>query len=280
VTWTAVGGEPSSGGPSATFTTHWPCIGGKAAEAHLGTSHYAKGVTVVLPTGCREGSGYINITADYTLRCPESDCKAEPTAFGCTARNPNASPNPSGPIDAVYNGCAWAWQVDITFHRAYGLCPENFTDICGIGDIDPNDRTEAYITSVIQALLSGGTTAANCGACTWLHETVHKNAFDEAIADGAQDLGNNSSLMAPLPIDCADPNTTSCQAAENSTQWDAIADEIDFIRICAEAAQASVEGEAEAASDECNAGVGCELCYYAGSQPGWDLPEECSACPW
>jgi hypothetical protein len=276
VTWTAVGGEPGSGGPNATFTTHWPCIGGKAAEAHLGASHYAKGVTVVLPANCEEGSASASITADWVLGCPAMNCEAgAPGAHGCTDIDPNFLDNPTGPVRPVYQGCAWVWQVDRVFHKAYGTCPNNFTDICGPGDIDPNDRTEAYVTSAIQALFAGGGTA-DCGACVWVHEGIHKDAYDVALAEGAQGF-----VTTPLPIDCADPNTTTAQGLLNSPQRGAIVDEIYRIGDLAEQAQQSVESEATATGKACKADAACELCYYAASQQGWDLPDDCySKCSW
>ncbi len=271
VTWTAPGGEPSGGGPSITFTTHWPCIGSKTVTAHLGASSYDKGVTVILPSGCREGSGSVNLTTSYDLVCPESWCQANPTGTGCTGPDPSVSPNPSGSIDAVYSGCAWEWQVNITFYRTYGICPGNVPSICSINDVPPSERTQEHITELILDLLDGGSPEAFCSDCTWEHEQVHRAAFDSTIAAGASGLESSGSVD-PVPVNCGDPATTSCQALEASAYYTAISNEIEAIYQAARNAQTNAEDNATAVGNQCNAEHAANLCYYAADQ-GWNIPE-------
>ncbi len=268
VTWSAPGGEPSSDGPSATFTTHWPCIGTKTVTATLGSLSRTASVNVGLPNPCTEGSERVRFSIQMGEVCPESEC-SNPNYFGCFT----GDLDPTGSYTLRYSGCAWVWDVDMVFHGTYGVCYGNFTNYCSIDNIPLNDRTKETVTLIIQDLLSAPEKpTANCESCTWMHEGTHYEAYAHVIYEAEANLADDDA-MNPIAINCANEATRHCLTAE-AAYGGALGTLITDVWTAAREASTAAEYQAYWAGINCNRDVARSLCSYAAGR-GWDI-EDCN----
>jgi hypothetical protein len=224
---------------------------------------------VIVPPDCNEGPESVSLEVDADVGCPW--CTSQKTLGGCWDANPG-EPFMSGGTWAQYYNCQWVWKVHVMSHVTYGVCLDNFTNICSIDDIDPNDRTEQYLTFVIDKLMHGPDPNANCWQCSQAHEQTHHDVYIESLGRGETALPDDP-LTDPIDVNCAD--AYHCFVVE-STHEAALQDKIGSIYDEAWLAAQDAEDDAGEAALLCNQNVASTLCDYAASH-GWSIPD-CNCC--
>jgi hypothetical protein len=223
---------------------------------------------VIVPYDCNEGPERVRFdVVDVGNGCP--NCPSV-LLGGCW----DEAEGPHIGTWAQYYNCQWVWDVHATGFVTYGVCFDNFTNVCRINDIDPNDVTEEHLRSVIHALMQPGepNANANCWACSQLHEQTHQDAYVDYLNEQASLLPDHPS-MNPIDVDCIwEPH---CRVTEGRHQGPLQA-RVYEIYLNARAAVRNAEDEAIEAATQCNWGVACDLCDYAASQ-GWSI-EDCNCC--
>jgi hypothetical protein len=270
VVWSAPDGDPNSD-VNDVFKTRWKCKGDDREVSASYCNTIVKYVDVTVPVDCNEGPERVRFDFDISLGCP--DCSG--TKGGCWG--PIGYQNRAW-VWARYHNCQRVWDVHAIGYTAYGVCFDNFNNVCDINDIDPNDRTEEIVGGIIGILVdpndNGYNPAANCWECSLAHERTHQDAY-EAYLDGAEDSLPDDPSMDPIDIDCEDDDTVHCRDVE-SAYADQLRDAIN--EIFAEAWNAAYDAEdaADDVAQACSENVACELCDYADGQ-GWSI-DACDCC--
>lgn len=265
VTWSG-GGNPASQNGGATFTTRWPCIGGKTVTATCGDSSKSKNVTVSLPSECSTGTQSASLQSQIVStepNCPSGTC-------GATQMTGLAAS-----IEAKYNNCKWAFQVTALGDVVSGACPSNY---CNIENGNEPCITENNYCGIVYRFMfmDGcvwlGDFIPSSTPCLEIHEAKHYEIFETQLANQEGILLAKAS-MNDMTIDCADPDTTTCQAAKAARQ-SAIEDDIgkaytDAWEIAAD------EGPPEKAAHPCFDGVAGAICDHAREE-GWEYCQFCA----
>jgi len=245
-----------------------PCPGSTRND---GSKDFQGTSTVSLPDGCSTGTKSVDLNAEKVggPPCPGNAC-------GATA------PPVCGDIilEAKYNNCAWEFQVSADSTVQSGTCPENYTEISW--PIDTSVVTEDNYCGIVNLYWNGNgcgsvdETRYSTSACVQIHEDCHFNIFNDYLDPTSEDwlLAQNS--MDDMAIDCADPTTTSCQAAKAARQGAIEADvEEAYHRAWTWMDPAEEEAQCVAAARSCFREFAEQICFQASTR-GWT---ECPDCP-
>jgi hypothetical protein len=216
VTWSG-GGEPASQEGGATFTTHWLCVGAKTVTATCGTSNRSKEVTVTLPNGCDYAGphdssvSWINPGDDYA-------------SWTCGVFGEFMRYMATYDVDFKYENCVWLCEISnveaetrISVRDPASLLPdqvsvEEASDVpcvdanCAKVDLDDTDLDDDEGAPRCKYW---------CYSASIGHEEQHRADWQEFYGDALDDAIEYLENTCQSDIDCGDPNTISCHAAQN-----------------------------------------------------------------
>jgi len=229
--------------------------------------------TVVPGPGCREGQASVALVLNEVP--PYRYCSpGDPDRCGYTMP---VEPPTGGHIDAVFHNCTWVFDIFVTWDVESGICS---TAIDISSGSDP-DLTAANYCDIVNSMKNVGGCACigsqnyTSYECAGIHEAYHMDEFRQNIHD--PDYGQEVLLLGELPtipINCADPSTTTCQAVEaaymNQLQNDADA----AMRAAYNYMRATGESGAIIAARPCFEALAGQICSHAQSQ-NWPA---CPAC--
>jgi hypothetical protein len=181
----------------------------------------------------------------------------------------------SAVIEAKYNNCKWAFQVTALADVLSGACPSNY---CNIENGNESCITEdTYCGIVYRFIWTDGCVILtdfipSSTPCNEIHEAKHYEIFEEEFGNKESWLMGQAS-MNDMTIDCADPTTTTCQAAV-AARRSAIESDIETALNAAWAVAAD-ETAPRAAAYPCFWFTADAICQYAFYN-GW---KTCSYCP-
>ncbi len=225
--------------------------------------------TVSLPQGCSTGTKSAIFTASKVAPtpCPKIiEC-------GCI-ENPR---NHDFVIEAAYNSCKWSFQVTMGADVPCGPCTSNYINIKNGNE---PELTEENYCAVVEAF----TTDSGCvqwmddtfsnTECVTMHEDEHYKILEEQLAIHRVIFLSKRS-MNDMPIDCSDPDTTTCQAARAARILAIVSDAVDAYDHAFQAMVAEGDERPIQAARPCFTAIADSICDHATSQ-GW---ESCDYCP-
>jgi len=232
---------------------------------------FAAPIQVVLPTGCRQGQASVELLlreVDALTCCQQPG----PERCGCTLP---IEPPTEGHIDAVYDDCTWVFDIFIVWDVESGVC----SDAIDISSGSDSDLTEGNYCDIVNSMKNGtGCACVGLGkytsyACAGIHEAYHMAEFREDIDD--PNTGEEKFVRDGLPtepINCTNPNSTTCQAVE-AMYMEQLQNDVDAaMRRAYDRMRASGEGGAVDAARPCFETLAGQICSHAQSQ-SW------AACP-
>ncbi len=217
VSWSG-GGTPATGSGS-TFTTHWPCAGGKTVAATCGGSSKSKNVTVSLPDGCFHCSEPIP-PEPWVGEAEESACTYcnEGDAGKCGVFD-NPSEHTYTLKTPCYNDCNWYAYLDSVNTMVYicRSCPYNFPTVACLSEVADMNEAEAcaheekFHDPVQPDDIDSSTW---CRDCVVVHEETHMNK--DWVEDSLKpEIESFTDWCAnhPIDIDCNVSDSTNCASA-------------------------------------------------------------------
>jgi hypothetical protein len=223
-----------------------------------------------LPLDCSTGtkSAVFNASQVDPTRCDEE-------ISGCGLIEPPE--NVDVDVQAAYNSCKWSFQVTVEADVPCGPCPTKYINI--VNGNEPDLTEQNYCP-----LVENFTTGSGCfqyifkrfsnTECITEHEDEHFKILKEKLAEQRLIfLGRPS--MNDMPIDCSDPDTTTCHAAVIARIAAIDDDAKDAYRDAHLAMLAEGDERPFQVARPCFTKIANLICDHASNQ-GW---ESCEYCP-